>query len=88
MNKLTVFCAMLSFLAPVCASADPDFTEIIDDSTGYLQVAPGVVMIEGTYEVNRLCRINVSDEDFETYLKDGALEPSSDRIICIPIEEL
>jgi hypothetical protein len=85
---LTAVCSFLALQVPVCAAAKPDLEKMLTESKGYFNVRPGLIVIEGDGEKSQLCRIDVKDAEFETYLQNGKLEPSEERVICIPIEEL
>ena len=84
----TVFalCALPMLSLP--AVAETDINELITDTLGYTTIQPGVLLLEGETMGTFICKFDISDADFAAFLANGKLEPKSDRVVCIPIEEL
>ena len=80
--------ALGAFVAAPAWSNQPDLSALITDTIGYVNVAPNVVIFEGDNFDTFICRIDVSDEAFDTYLANGDLGDVDVGYACIPIEEL
>lgn len=69
------------------SSDSRSFTDMIDESAGYVGVREGVVLVEeGTRSA--ICQITISDADFARFESLGEGGVSDARAVCIPVSEL
>lgn len=68
------------------AQSGPDLSHIIKASVGYLNVGPGIILVEGDGEPNRFCAITISP----TYIEDvsnGTVAPDAGFYDCFALED-
>ena len=69
------------------SSDDRSFTDMIDQSEGYVGLRQGVVLVEeGTRSA--ICQITISDADFARFESQGESGVTDARAVCIPVSEL
>jgi len=73
------------FNGKMVSDASGSFTDVVDASVGYFSVAPGIVAIEGEDDTV-ICRITLSDEDFDRFAEGGESGVQDARAICIPAQ--
>ena len=88
MRLLTAVIA-LTIAAPAFADGhQPDLSDLITDTLGYVQVRENVVILEGESLGSFICKIDASDAAFEAYKNTGDLGDAQVGYSCIPVEEL
>ena len=73
-------------------SSTPDdvpFHQLVDESIGYVNLGPGIVLIEDDVSSN-VCRVKVDDVYFLAYVAGNAerMRDAAPTIICVPSPEL
>lgn len=86
MKNLLTACALYLAGSPAFAG-QPDLSDLVTDTIGYITVQPGVLMLEGESMGTFICQFNIEDKEFQAYAKTGELEKIDDRVVCIPIWE-
>ena len=73
--------------APAFAQSDVDLSTIVSDSVGYINIGPGIVLIEGDgVQPNRLCSIDVT-ESYITGVSNGEFPASGASYKCFALNE-
>lgn len=78
--------AALACLAAFPAAAqDTPFHQLIDESIGYVNLAPGLLLVEDDISSN-ICRVHVSDVFFFGYAEadQAAMDADPPQIVCVP----
>ncbi len=88
--RILTFVAAATLAAPAFADGhqQPDLSDLISDTLGYVQVRENVVILEGENFGSFICKIDVSDAAFANYKNTGDLEGEQVGYACIPVEEL
>jgi hypothetical protein len=73
---------------PVQAQDTP-FHQLVDESIGYVNIGPGLLLIEDEVS-SHVCRVNVSDVYFFGYAEGdpGALAAEPPEIVCVPTSRI
>jgi hypothetical protein len=74
--------------AAAMAQGQPNINRLISDTIGYVNVSPGVVIMEGEDFGTWICRFDLTDEDFSAWTPNSSLPGDKDHVTCIPVEEL
>lgn len=82
--RIAVFAALACLFPAICSAQSLSLSDILDNSVGYVNLSPGVVMIEGE-EVNVICEISLGQQFFEAYRAGDldAVRAASD-VTCVP----
>lgn len=82
--------AVLACLAagPV-AALDTPFHQLVDESIGYANIAPGLVLIEDDVS-SHVCRVHISDVYFFGYAEadEAAMDLDPPQIVCVPTPQI
>ncbi|MEP1537545.1 MAG: hypothetical protein ABJQ34_16350 [Paracoccaceae bacterium] len=79
----------LTFAMPVFADGhQPDISDLIADSVGYVNIRKDVVILEGDEMETFICKFDVPDAAFEAYASGGNFGGRDVGYVCIPIKEL
>jgi len=87
MRAAFALCAALA-AAPAVA-ADTPFHQLVDQSIGYVNIAPGIILIEDDVSSN-VCRVYLPDDYFGAYAAGDmdAMSEADHEIVCVPSVEL
>ncbi|MEL6167975.1 MAG: hypothetical protein AAFR35_04745 [Pseudomonadota bacterium] len=82
MRTLTLAAAVLT--AGTVAAQDTDLSTMINESIGYVNIAPGIVLIEDDIS-SSVCKIDIADAFFFGYLNDddAAMAGAQPEVICV-----
>ncbi|WP_299190784.1 hypothetical protein [uncultured Litoreibacter sp.] len=88
--KFLTFVAAATLVAPAFADGhqQPDLSDLISDTLGYVQVRENVVILEGETMGSFICRFDIRNGAFENYKETGELGGEQAEYACIPVEEL
>ncbi len=65
----------------------PNLSDLITDTLGYVFVRENVVIFEGEELGTFICKLDIDDAAFEAYKTNGDMGSYSADYACIPIEE-
>ena len=70
---------------PLAAQDTKPFDEVIDESIGYVNIGPGLLLVEDD-ESSRICQIRVNDGYFFGYAagNQAAMDAAKPEVICVP----
>ncbi|MEO9515311.1 MAG: hypothetical protein ABJH45_18220 [Paracoccaceae bacterium] len=78
----------LTLAMPVFADGhQPDISDLVADSVGYVNIRENVVILEGDEMETFICKFDVPDAAFEAYANAGSLGGNDIGYVCIPIKE-
>jgi hypothetical protein len=88
MNRFVCSAALVAIGAPVFAD-DAPFHQLVDESIGYVNVAPGIILIEDDVSSN-ICRVDLPEDYFAAYAADDtdAMAAAQHDIVCVPSVQL
>ena len=64
----------------------PDLSDLILDTNGYVNVRDDVVILEGDDYPTFMCKFDASDAAFDNYKRNGDIGGEQSGYTCIPIE--
>jgi hypothetical protein len=85
--RTTALC--LGLAAFPAAAQDVPFDQLIDESIGYENIAPGILLVEDDIS-SHICRVHVSDVFFFGYAEadEGAMQADPPQIVCVPTPQI
>lgn len=92
-NQPNVVCVALQDMNVVATASSIDSSrslyDFIDNSESYVQVNPGIVMIEGEEEIE-FCHFDLSDAYFAAVASgdEAALKDNSPTVTCVPFADV
>jgi len=83
--RTTLFASILMFFPAISGAQSLNLSQILADSIGYVNVAPGVVLVEGE-EIDVVCEIDLGRGFFESY-RAGDLDATrkASEVTCVPL---
>ncbi len=89
MKKTWIAALALAFVGTgAIAQGQPGIDGLISDTIGYVNVGPGVVIMEGEDYGTWICKFDLTDGDFASWMEDEVLPGNKEHVVCIPVEEL
>lgn len=86
--KMAISMLAIAFATPGLADGhQPQLSELITDTIGYVSISPGVVLLEGDEFGAFICKIDASDAAFANYAATGDTGGEEIGYACIPVEE-
>lgn len=84
MFRFASFAAFMAVAAPALA-VDKPFDQLVDESIGYVNIGPGIILIEDDVS-STVCRVYLPDEYFGAYLQEdpAGMAAADHEIVCVP----
>lgn len=83
--RTALFAAILAFFPAISGAQSLNLSSIIANSVGYVNVSPGVILVEGE-GIDALCEINLESGFFDAF-RSGDLNATrnASEVTCVPL---